>query len=775
MTRFTVDTHIFRELGEMLVGRDSTALVELIKNAYDADAKLITVTGNGLRTTRGSIILADDGNGMNQDVFEKGFLRVASRIKEEGERRSPLFKRRFTGAKGIGRLAAHKLSSFISVDSNPSSKVFKNRECIFASIDWKMIEEEFETLEELYQEPDDDEEAAAKKDRKTPIIILESAARSGCGTQIKLTRLRRKWTSKELERFFWEIQTFRPPESLTNPSKKFFPDPLYFKKIKTSDSASSDPGFKVVLKGDFESSEAYFAAQVSAASWILEIDANKKKKKVIYTITPTKNYLRDNPESDAEQVEYELDFPDEIQGPYFQSRVLIFEGHSASQNKAIRKWMGKMEGIRIYMEGFRVLPYGESGNDWLELDTDYKKRGRTLSYLKDFEGLEFDIEKSKDEGLSGPTNSGVFGAVFLTQNDSCDLRMIVNREGFIHDSSFDSLQKIVRVGIDLSTRERHAASYWRRMKWHEDRVPKTIALDESPKSLKEAVASNITSASQLAKEARQAAAAGKFEEAENKIRKAASKFQTGSEISSRLLTEPELTRILAAIGTQMAAFVHEVKGLLGTSLTLERAIAKIKKDTSVKSETRKKLAQLSQAITDMRKSVERQASYLTDITSPDARRRRSRQKLNERFESAKRIVLPEVSRKELLIENEIPVSFKTLPMFPAEVTLIFSNLLSNAVKASDVNGSILASAEKTQDGIIVFLSNTGKKVNVPKAEKWFRPFESTSTSVSPLLGQGMGMGLPLTRNMIEEYGGSVKFVNPVDGYSTTIEVFFPAD
>lgn len=35
---FTVDTHVFRELGALLVGRDSTALIELIKNSYDADA-----------------------------------------------------------------------------------------------------------------------------------------------------------------------------------------------------------------------------------------------------------------------------------------------------------------------------------------------------------------------------------------------------------------------------------------------------------------------------------------------------------------------------------------------------------------------------------------------------------------------------------------------------------------------------------------------------------------------------------------------------------------
>jgi hypothetical protein len=46
--KFTVDTHLFRELGELLVGRDSTALVELIKNSYDADAEEVFVHGDSL-------------------------------------------------------------------------------------------------------------------------------------------------------------------------------------------------------------------------------------------------------------------------------------------------------------------------------------------------------------------------------------------------------------------------------------------------------------------------------------------------------------------------------------------------------------------------------------------------------------------------------------------------------------------------------------------------------------------------------------------------------
>ena len=92
MAKFTVDTHLFRELGELLVGRDSTALIELIKNAYDADATEVTVYGERLdNPEEGHILVTDNGVGMNTEAFTKGFLRVASRLKELGERRSIRF------------------------------------------------------------------------------------------------------------------------------------------------------------------------------------------------------------------------------------------------------------------------------------------------------------------------------------------------------------------------------------------------------------------------------------------------------------------------------------------------------------------------------------------------------------------------------------------------------------------------------------------------------------------------------------------------------------
>ena len=108
---FTVDTHLLRELGDLLVGRDSTAILELVKNGYDADATLVRIDAQNLEHPDQAVLtVEDDGNGMTASRFRSAFLRIAGRDKEEGERRSPKYGRAYNGQKGICRLASQKLA-----------------------------------------------------------------------------------------------------------------------------------------------------------------------------------------------------------------------------------------------------------------------------------------------------------------------------------------------------------------------------------------------------------------------------------------------------------------------------------------------------------------------------------------------------------------------------------------------------------------------------------------------------------------------------------------
>jgi signal transduction histidine kinase len=112
-------------------------------------------------------------------------------------------------------------------------------------------------------------------------------------------------------------------------------------------------------------------------------------------------------------------------------------------------------------------------------------------------------------------------------------------------------------------------------------------------------------------------------------------------------------------------------------------------------------------------------------------------------------------------------------MFPAELMVVYSNLLTNALKACRRDGQIRVSGRQTPNGTVVIrIENTGARVDLRDAEKWFLPFKSTTVQSDPVLGQGMGMGLPIVRNILDEYGAIVRFVEPSESFSTAVEVRF---
>src|SRR5262249_229113 len=105
--RFSVDAGVLARLGRELVVRHETALSELVKNAYDADARRVIVRIMG--PDHGTYIeIADDGTGMTLETLSDGFMRLATTDKVEPPL-APELRRRRAGRKGIGRFAAERL------------------------------------------------------------------------------------------------------------------------------------------------------------------------------------------------------------------------------------------------------------------------------------------------------------------------------------------------------------------------------------------------------------------------------------------------------------------------------------------------------------------------------------------------------------------------------------------------------------------------------------------------------------------------------------------
>ena len=200
--------------------------------------------------------------------------------------------------------------------------------------------------------------------------------------------------------------------------------------------------------------------------------------------------------------------------------------------------------------------------------------------------------------------------------------------------TIDTLKGLVRQGIDLSVRARAAASQPRRQQRREERQVTTggPAPAVSRLTLRKDAEAAVERAVGLARQARERASAGNSVQAQTAIEEAAREIRRGIQLNESLIGERSMIQILASVGIQMAAFVHEINALIGMASSLEVSVERLREKLSLDAASRKVMARLHGSLTDLRRVVERHAAYLTDITSPDARRRGSRQKIAERFD-----------------------------------------------------------------------------------------------------------------------------------------------
>jgi signal transduction histidine kinase len=178
-------------------------------------------------------------------------------------------------------------------------------------------------------------------------------------------------------------------------------------------------------------------------------------------------------------------------------------------------------------------------------------------------------------------------------------------------------------------------------------------------------------------------------------------------------------------------------------------------------------------VTELRRAIERQASYLTDTSTNEARRRRSRLNLSERVNVVLLTFSAVAAREKITLVNGVDQEIRTPPLFRSELQAVLSNLISNAIKATQPGGNVAVFAVQDASGISIRVENTGEPVDVSNSERWFAPYASTSVASDPVLGQGMGLGLPITRDFVAEYGGTVRFVEPSEHFDTAVEVRLP--
>jgi len=127
------------QMGEELIGHPTTAINELVKNGYDADATTARVYFNYNKDNEKSfIVISDNGLGMENEILFGEWLQPSVSRKRIGESKSKVLKRNLLGSKGIGRLAAMALGRYLTVISKTASESKYN----WLSIDREDFKEE---------------------------------------------------------------------------------------------------------------------------------------------------------------------------------------------------------------------------------------------------------------------------------------------------------------------------------------------------------------------------------------------------------------------------------------------------------------------------------------------------------------------------------------------------------------------------------------------------------------------------------------------------------
>jgi len=731
---FTVDAALLFQLGEELVNRRSVALAELIKNAYDADAKNVTVRLVDVAKPGGRIEIEDDGSGLNYDTLVSNWFRIATRAKVE-EPVSRRLHRSRAGAKGVGRFAARRLAEALVVESTARAEDSSQYERITATFAWSDFVPGLK-LEEI----------------KVPVMRMDVPTVRGTPTKtgltLKLLGVREAWTREDVTALQADLLRL-----VTAPQEADDDD---FNVVLVADefpSFAGDLGDRfleyglIKLEGQLDADgRASYELKIRGAKKVEHFSPKDPPKQPKASAKGSKN--KDDSEA-PKPIRFPLVGPASFEVSFFVYKSTFFAGLPIKTRDAQTRGR-EHGGVHIYVDRFRVPPYGDPGDDWLNLDED---RGRRL----DATPGELESESEDVPGrpmLLLPGNNQLFGSVHLSRSSNDALQQTVNRERFIENAAFNELRAFVRLGINWMTVEYAAYLADQRKK----------AAKPKPEELLEKARSKFVETigdSALADEDR-AEVVQAFDLAMHAVQSR----------QDELISELSMLRVLASTGTMIAVFEHQLMASLSGLRELAVRVEKLVRQAPAA--TRQKASDESDDLKGWIRDLQHQADLIGLLLSKESRARRRRVVVHSAVDSIAKSFGSFMGDNDIDFNNAVPDTLKTPSIYPAEMTAILLNLFTNSLKAVRhvAIRRIEASAERRAGECIVRLSDTGIGADPDQWEEYFLPFKTTSTP-DPMLGHGTGLGLKIVRDIAAVYGGTARFVSPVSPWKTTLEITLP--
>ena len=397
-------------LGDQLIKNERIALVELIKNAYDADATKVEVRfehfgDNMVIGPQSRIVVADNGEGMPLETIQDQWMNPAAPQKHLAKLRDrALTERRgrvIQGEKGIGRFAVLKLGRVVDVVTRARGA----RQEATLRYDFSMFDDDF-VFEDGEQRDiflDEIEIACVLRDPSS--IVAPNH-----GTTIEISGLKGLWTEAIVDQLCRDVSNLTDPVSRIRQQEPetAFEIAVYCNGVQRSvnvdtlESIRSLIEDKAVLgiRGGFVSQDGSYSLTMEEQTETISLTDPKIKGLWIWRQRFGRSRQGD-PEAMAftcGDFRFEFHIFDFARG--IGSRYLLTQ----AEKNVIRKHR-----IYLYRDDMRVYPYGDPDDDWLNIDVT-RGTGRAGDFF---------------------SNDQVIGWIEITQAGNPRLRDKTNREGLI--------------------------------------------------------------------------------------------------------------------------------------------------------------------------------------------------------------------------------------------------------------------------------------------------------------------------------------------------------
>jgi signal transduction histidine kinase len=705
--RFTVDAGHIQRLGAELVGKQDTALSELIKNAYDADATNVVLTFADYRDPGGTLIIEDDGSGMLDDVIRSSWMRISTASKVD-QPLSPIYRRIRAGRKGIGRFSVQRLGKFLYLETRPKDSATGYR----VTFSW-------------------DEEFRPGRDLNDVFSQIERFDKplEAHGTTLRIVDLRDGWSEAALGKVWRSVLLLQPPF------------PVAQTKPINSSQKAIDPGFAVTINGisrDEKRSEYSLETSfLSQALATITASIDDEGNATVRVVSPKSN-LDDTQEFDRK---FLLTGAVSMVASYFIYHPTTLSGMSMATAAELGRLFG---GIRIYRNGFRVLPYGEAADDWLKLDIDVSRR----------------------ELLIPANNRNFFGHVDLSTDANPLFEETSSREGLLENEAYLELRQFVRDAVEWAAKRVAAARNRKQDAGQRDFVAELRRPSEYLRTVRETIGVSSSSPPGAVETdrmlARAEAIATEFEQRVEKQHAASLEYE-------------EMLRLLASLGLSISVFGHEVKGArdaLRARLDLFQDAIEMLSEADSREDLERQLVEL-RAGSDRLFDIGGYIAGLMSTTESRELKSLSVQGALQRFANQ---FSEYMGRQNVQFKIDVdPPTMRTTPMHGSELDSVLLNFLTNSIKS--MRNARVKERRVRMDGrldgrfVVIGFEDNGPGVAATDRERVFDAFYTTTMAADDdgVAGPGTGLGLKIVSDIASSYGGRATVEEPSAGYNCRFE------